>query len=83
MVLNLSLGLMVFEKGILTPFGCGAKTSPDINSCVGMERSCPRDSKNVSYVDVGLVQTCLDLIESYGWGGGVGGLSKNLVKPWA
>ena len=28
-----------------------------------LERSCPRDSKNVSYVDVGL-------IESYGWGGG-------------
>ena len=51
-----------------------------------MGRPCPRDSKNVSYVDVGLVQTCLDLIESYGWwwwwwlGGG---LSKNLVKPWA
>jgi len=33
------------------------------------------------------VQSCLDLIESYGWGGwggvGGGGLSKNLVKPWA
>ena len=39
-----------------------------------LERSCPRDSKNVSYVDVGLVQTCLDLIESYGWGGGGGGV---------
>ena len=47
------------------------------------ERSCPRNSKNVTYVDVGLVQTCLDLIESWGWGGGVGGLSKNLVKPSA
>ena len=46
----------------------------------GLERSCPRDSKNVSYVDVGLVKTCLDLIESWGWWGG---LSKNLVKPWA
>ena len=50
----------------------------------------PIYSKNVSFVDVGLVQTCLDLIGSYGWwwGGGVGvggggGLSKNLVKPWA
>ena len=44
-----------------------------------------RNSKNVTYVDVGLVQTCLDLIESWGWGGGGGGggLSKNLVKPWA
>ena len=36
-----------------------------------------------------LVQTCLDLIESWGWwwggggGGVVGGFSKNLVKPWA
>ena len=60
--------------------------APDINPIyAGFERSCPRDSKNVSYVDVGLVKTCLDLIESYGWGGVVvvGGLSKNLVKPWA
>ena len=24
-------------------------------ACAGMERSCPRDSKNVSFVDVGLV----------------------------
>ena len=46
------------------------------------ERSCPRNSKNVTYVDVGLVQTCLDLIESQGWWGW-GGLSKNLVKPLA
>ena len=39
--------------------------APDINPIyAGLERSCPRDSKNVSYVD---------LIESYGWGGGVGG----------
>ena len=30
----------------------------------GLERFCPRDSKNVSFVDVGLVETCLDLIES-------------------
>ena len=65
-------------------YGCGVKMTPDINPInTGLERSCPRDSKNVSYVDVGLVQTCLDLIESYGWGGGWGGLSKNLVKPWA
>ena len=43
------------------------------------------DSNDTSYVDVGLVLTCLDLIESWGWGdgGGGGGLSKNLVKPWA
>ena len=65
--------------------GVGFKLVPDINPIyAGLERSCPRDSENVSYVDVGLVQTCLDLIESYGWGGGGGGgLSKNLVKPWA
>ena len=30
----------------------------------GFERSCPRVSKNVSYVDVILVQTFLDLIVS-------------------
>ena len=45
----------------------------DINPIyAGFERTWPRDSKNVSYVDVGLVQTCLDLIESWGWGGGSG-----------
>ena len=50
---------------------------------VGLERSCPRDSKNVSYVEVGLVQTGLDLIKSWGWWWWLGGLSINLVKPWA
>ena len=30
----------------------------------GLERFCPWDSKNLSYVDVGLVKNCLDLIES-------------------
>ena len=61
----------------------GVGLTSDINPIyVGLERSCPRDSKNVSYVDVGLVQTCWDLIDSYGWWW-VGGLSKNLVKPWA
>ena len=30
----------------------------------GLERSCPKDSKNVSNVDVGLVQICIDLILS-------------------
>ena len=40
----------------------------DINPIyAGSKRSCPRDSKNESYVDVGLVKTCIDLIESYGW----------------
>ena len=33
--------------------------APDINPIyVGFERSCLRDSKNVSYVDVELVKTC-------------------------
>ena len=44
--------------------------TPGINPIYArLERSCPWDSKNVSYVDVGLVQTCLDLIESWGWVG--------------
>ena len=42
--------------------------TPGINSIyAGLERSYPGDYKNVLYVDVGIVQTCLDLIESYGW----------------
>ena len=41
--------------------------TPDIIPIyAGLERSCPRDSKNVSYVDIGLVKTCLDLTKSYG-----------------
>ena len=37
-------------------YGCRVKMAPDINPIyAGLERSCPRDSKNVSYVDVGLV----------------------------
>ena len=45
--------------------------TPDINPIyVGFEGFCPRDSKNVSYGDVGLGYTGLDLIESYGCGGG-------------
>ena len=42
--------------GIVNPiYGCGVKMVPDINlKYAEIERSCPRDSKNVSYVDVGL-----------------------------
>ena len=42
--------------GIVNPiYGCGVKMTPDINPIyVGWERSCHRDSKNVSYVDEGL-----------------------------
>ena len=43
--------------GIVNPINvCGVKVTPDINPIyVGLERFCPRDSKNVSYVDLGLV----------------------------
>ena len=35
--------------------GCGVQTTTDINPIyVWLERSCPKDSKNVSYVGVGL-----------------------------
>ena len=42
--------------GIGNPiYGCGVKMAQDINPrYAGLERSCPRDSKNVSYVDIGL-----------------------------
>ena len=37
-------------------YWCGVKMSPDINPIyAGLERSCLRDSKNGSYVGVGLV----------------------------
>ena len=43
--------------GIVNPiYGFGVKIAPDINHKYdGLDRSCPRDSKNLSYVDVGLV----------------------------
>ena len=45
------------QDGIVNPiYGCGVKMAPHINPIyAGFERSSPRDSKNVSYVDVGLV----------------------------
>ena len=48
---------VVICDGIFNPiYGCGIKITPDMNPIyVVLERSCPRDSKNVSYVDVGLV----------------------------
>ena len=37
-------------------YGCGDRITPDINPIyAGLERSCLRDSKNGSYVGVGLV----------------------------
>ena len=43
--------------GIVNPiYGCGVKMAPDINPIyAGLERFYPRDSKNVSYVEVRLV----------------------------
>ena len=43
--------------GIANPiYRYGVEITPDINPrYVGLERSCPRDSKNVSYVGIGLV----------------------------
>ena len=41
----------------------GYKINPEFNpTCFGMECYCPRDSKKVSIVDVGLVLTELDMI---------------------
>ena len=49
-----SLGIW---DGIVNPtYGCGVKIPPDINPKYGgFGRSCPRDFKNVSFVDIGLV----------------------------
>ena len=46
-----------FWDGIVNPiYVCGVKMGPDINPIyAGFESSFPRDSKNVSYVDVRLV----------------------------
>ena len=43
--------------GIVNPiYGCGVEITPDINpTYVGIERSFPEYSKNVSFVDKGLV----------------------------
>ena len=48
-----SLGI---RDGIFNPiYGCRIKIAPDINpTYAGLERSCPRDSKTVSYVVAGL-----------------------------
>jgi len=43
--------------GIVNPiYECEVKMALDINPIyAGLEKSCPRDSKNESYFDVGLV----------------------------
>ena len=41
-------------------YGCRVKMTPDINpKYAGLERSCHRDSKNVSFVGIGLVYAVL------------------------
>ena len=52
-----NISLLVFVMALLTLFiGVGLKYPPDINlKYVGLESSCPRDSKNVSYVGAGVV----------------------------
>ena len=60
-LLNLSITLVCQSvgiwDGIAKPiYGCGVKMALDINPIyAGLEKSCPRDSKNESYFDVGLV----------------------------
>ena len=46
-----------FWDCIINPiYGCGVKITQDVNPIyVGLESSCLRDSKNVSFVDVWLV----------------------------
>ena len=53
-IVHKSLGMW---DGIANPiYGCGVKMVTDINPIyAGLERSCPRDSKKVSYVGLGLV----------------------------
>ena len=43
--------------GIVNPiYECRVRMTPGVNPIYpGLERTCPRDSKNVSYVDIGLV----------------------------
>ena len=52
-VLYKSVGIW---DGIVNPiYGCRVRMNPGINPIyAGLESSCPRDSKNVSYVEVGL-----------------------------
>ena len=46
---------IVLPRKISLISGCSVKITPDINPIyVGIERSFPDDSKNVSFVDMGL-----------------------------
>ena len=51
--------------GIVNPiYGCRVRMTLGINPIYAMlERSCPRDFKNVSYVDVGLVYRLVSYVD--------------------
>ena len=64
LTLSMSVGLnspLILTQNVvrlidLVLYGCRVRRTPGINPLYArLERSCPRDSKNVSYVDVGLV----------------------------
>ena len=76
--------LVCNSLGIYPNHGCGVKITPDINPIyLVMRRYCLRDSKNVSFVYVGLVKAGLDLMgaDILNWVLIlVGGHSNNLVR---
>ena len=46
----------IWDGSVNPIYGCGVEITPDINPIyVGIERSFPEDSKNVSFIDMGLV----------------------------
>ena len=58
--------------GIVNPiYWCRVRMTPGINPIYArFKRPCPRDSKNVSYVDVGLVIHVLTWLKVVGGGRG-------------
>ena len=55
-VQHLYVSLRVLEISLLTLFmSVRVKYPQMLTLCIGMERYCPKDSKNVSVVDIGLV----------------------------
>ena len=58
------------DKSLNPINGYGGNKTPDVNpKCVGMERYCSKDSKNVLVVEIGLVKAVLQMIESFWWVG--------------
>ena len=52
-VWHFHVSLLIWHCFVIPIYGCQVKITPDINPMYG--GSCPRDYKNVSFVDVGLV----------------------------